>query len=283
MVSNGQKDKDLPEYNLIKNPFPFWLWLAVLAVAISLILGIRSWYTEQEQVIIAASPALQVTNREFSLFLWQNPEYLRPQNRDELGYLQAFNYDQVLRLDPEVADQYVVAPDEVLFLYHVWHSLLGKDYISTAIPALAFRQFLEKVTEWQPKYWSLAPKEYVEMVSGLSNKSAEEDLSRLSEKELPLAVRQAFQGWKNYFIENGKINQLQPTFLEMQNFLKEHPHYARNYWRNILSDTTPKYLLTLFKGEFVKDHAIPQDELTLSLKSAFYNFQKNLNHRATEK
>ena len=55
----------------------------------------------------------------------------------------------------------------------------------------------------------------------------------MSKDELPIIVRQAYQGWKNYFEEGPDINVLDPTYAEVNEFLKDHPHYMRNYWRNI--------------------------------------------------
>ncbi|MCE5317775.1 MAG: hypothetical protein LLG04_10540, partial [Parachlamydia sp.] len=65
------QEKDFIQDSLSSNPFPFWLWLVLLAIIASLFWGGSSWLSQQINREVAASPFLQVTNRQFSLFLWQ--------------------------------------------------------------------------------------------------------------------------------------------------------------------------------------------------------------------
>jgi len=86
---------------------------------------------------------------------------------------------------------------------------------------------------------------------------------------LPLDVRIAFQGWENYFKDKEAINQIKVTRKQLQEFLESHPHYARNYWRNIV----PNYL----KGHGEEDSELSPDELTPFLRTALFNYvQKSL-------
>ncbi len=83
----------------------------------------------------------------------------------------------------------------------------------------------------------------------------------------------AFQGWKNFYKEGDQINELVPTAGEMRQFLISHPDYARNYWRNILLEDKPNYLLALTKGELAADEPVAESQLSGFLKLAFYNDQ----------
>ena len=127
-------------------------------------------------------------------------------------------------------ENYVSALPDLLFLYHTWSRLLESDYIPRPISPTSFDVFLTQTEEWLPSYWKNAPKEYVSMIEKQTYKEMG-DLQSLSKDELPIIVRQAYQGWKNYFEEGPDINVLDPTYAEVNEFLKDHPHYMRNYWR----------------------------------------------------
>lgn len=278
-MDNLEPQNELKEENYIqegysKNPFPFWFWLFMVAIIASLLWGGKSWLSKQVEERKESSPFLHVTNREFSLFLWQFPEYLRVNRSQKTGYLPAFQYLNKVTVEPEMADQLVVAPPEVLFLYHTWKRLLGGEFFPSPIPIAEFKEFLEYSEEWQPKYWPQAPSDYVSFVKSLREGQINDiDLQVMPEKTLPQEVRRAFQGWTNYFKQGESINRVKPSHSEMVEFLKENPHYERNYWRNILLATYPKYLLKDGKGGISDDAPLPENQLAPFLKVAYFNYQ----------
>jgi hypothetical protein len=282
--SGELKGSTLPDDKMInesysRNPFPFWFWLVFLAVLFTLIGGARSWYRNYVDNLVVENPFLQVTNRQFSLFLWQNPEYMRINSKQKKDYLVGFQYHDKVNLEIEFSEKYVSAPPGLIFQYHVWDRLVGKDYIARPIPVEEFQQFLEYTEEWQPANWQAAPKDYIVFANDLLNtKSSEklDNLASLPESTLPIPVRRAFQGWKNYFKEGDLINKIAPTYQQMEEFLKTYPHYARNYWRNIFIETTPDYLKSLALGTAVPTEEIPQSELSPSLRVAYFNYQQQL-------
>lgn len=219
---------------------------------------------------IAESPFLQVTNRQFSIFLWQFPEHMRVNASNKSGYLPGFQYQGKVSLVVDDADKYVIAPPATIFLYHAWRRLISEEYAPRPIGPQEFQEFLSYADEWQPKNWAEAPKGYGELVAKLSE--APQDLQTLPESSLPQVVRRAFQGWKNYFKEGEAINAVKPTFEEMQRFLKLYPHYARNNWRNILIDQVPEYLNQIDDTKV----EMPPEQLAPFLKVAFYNYKTRL-------
>ena len=133
------------------------------------------------------------------------------------------------------------------------------------IPPAEFQEFLSYCEEWQPANWPKAPEGYVGLGGGVEE-YPREDLQVLSRAALPVVVRQAFQGWKNYMKEGSAINAQNPSFGEMSGFLERYPNYARNFWRNIY----PEYLKSYVDGA-VKE-GVPlwgMDELEPFLKVAF--------------
>jgi hypothetical protein len=265
------QEKDFIQDSFSSNPFPFWLWLVLLAILAALFWGGSSWLTQKMSQEVAESPFLQVTNRQFSIFLWQFPEHMRISSSSKTAYLPGFQYQGKVSMYLEESDKYIVAPPATLFLYHAWNRLISKEYASRPIPTEEFQKFLSYAEEWQPKNWPEAPKEYGELVLKLSDPATPKDLQTLPESSLPRMVRQAFQGWRNYFKEGDQINAVQPTFEEMQRFLQLYPHYARNNWRNILLDHVPDYLKGMEGGPGLK---IPADQLAPFLKAAFFNYQQ---------
>jgi len=224
---------------------------------------------------VKSNPFLQVTNRQFSLFLWQFPEYMRVNATQKAGYLPGFQYQSKISLVLGSADDYVSAPPELLFLYHTWHRLISSEFIARPIPLNEFREFLDYEEEWQPQNWPAAPSGYVHLTQTLES-STQADLRALPIAILPQEVRVAFQGWKNYFKEGYLINQTKPTFAEMEGFLKSNPNYARNYWRNIVLDSYPNYLKTLSLGSFDPNAIISKDEIAPFLRVAFFNYKQSL-------
>jgi hypothetical protein len=262
-------EKDFIHEEYPRNPYPFWIWLLGVVAFTMLIWGGSVWYSRWLAKKVEEAPFLHVTNRQFSLFLWQNSSLMRKNMPVKSGYLPGFQYIDKVSLFLPNADQYVVAPPEILFLYHTWHRLISAEFTPRPVPLEEFRQFLDYAEEWKPQNWPGAPKEYIELVGKLPSMQSQ-DLQPL----LPLDVQKAFQGWKNYFLEGDAINEVKPTYREMQEFLETHPHYARNYWRNIVDSEKLHYLKTLSSGTFEPDEIIPEDELSGFLKVAFFNAEQ---------
>lgn len=268
--------EELQEKNFIqesykKNPNTLWVSLAITAAIAALFWGVGSWYFNVMQTQLGRSPFLQVTNREMSLFLWEFPEKM-PQNvQNKTGYLPGFEYQERIGLKSETADNFVNAPPELLFLYHTWDRLIHPEFIQRAIPRKEFIEFLELQPEWKLEFWSSAPESYKKFIKGLHN-SALKNLESLPIEILPLAVREAFTGWKNYRYEGELINHTEVKFSVLEQFLNTHPHYARNYWRNILRLSYPQYLATYTFGKYNPEDIVPNDELAPFLKVALFNF-----------
>lgn len=261
-------EKDFIHEGYKKDPFPAWLWFILLIFFIALLWGGSSWYNDKLDFLLRNNPFLQVTNRQISLFLWQNPEYMRPNVQDKTGYLPAFQADGVT-INLADVNQYVSAPPEVLFRYHTWDRLVKSEFTPRPIPIEQFQRFLKEVPEWRPRYWPEATDEYETTVEHLANISFQ-DLAVLSAEQLPLDVRIAFQGWQNYFFEGDAINALQISKKLMRDFLRGHPDYARNYWINLVKDATPKYLLSVDLGS--GDEMLAADEVAPFLRVALYNY-----------
>lgn len=272
----------LSEKDFIQNGWsitstPFWLWISLLAVIAALVWGTRGWYEGFEEKEISKDPFLEVTNRDFSLFLWQFPSFLRVNVSKKTGYLPGF-LSTSENFNSSTAEEFVSAPPDVIFLYHTWHRLLSNELIARPISPAEFDDFLQQLPEWQPVNWKNAPKDYVQLIDSKSY-SKIENLQTLSESTLPLIVRQAFLGWKNYFIEGPRINELQPTFAQVTAFLEKHPNYARNYWRNIDVIHSQKvagldYLHDLLNGTFIPDATFPAEQLAPFLKVGLFNAEQ---------
>lgn len=267
-------EKDFIQENYSKDPLPLWLWLSLLLVIFAMFWGGSYWYQEKMEAVLKASPFLQVTNRQLSLFLWQHPEFMRVNAKEKGNYLPGFLYTDKVTADVAAADDYAVAPPEVLFRYHTWDRLLKGEFIPTPIPKAEFLQFLSYDEQWQPGYWPAAPKAYGELVEGLAAAKQDEqaDLAALPLSALPQDVRLAFQGWKNYFKDGEAINHLRPTLGQAEQFLAAHPHYARNYWRNVVREHTPNYLVRVGQKGADPQSVIAADELTGFLRAAFFNY-----------
>ncbi len=242
----------------------------------ALLWGGGSWYNKQLTQEVESQPFLQVTNRQISIFLWQFPEHMRVNaTRGKAGYLPGFQYADKISLEPEAADSFVIAPPELLFLYHTWKRLLDPEFIPRPIQLTEFKEFLLYAVEWQPKYWPAAPSDYIAFANALL-RSTTIDPATLPEVAPPKEVVQAFQGWKNFFKEGDAINQVKPTFGQMGDFLKVSPNYARNFWRNIVYDKYPNYLKTMSQEKVTPTMDIPKDELTPFLRVAFYNYLQSI-------
>ena len=129
---------ELDEKNFIqeKGPKLMWAFLILFLTATFLLWGLKVWervLIERKQVTY---PFYQVTHRDFSLFLWQNPEFI-PEKGEAL-------------FSPELAETYVSAPKEVLFYYHAWHRLLGmRSLAKNPIDPRLYHEFLVRYPQWR--------------------------------------------------------------------------------------------------------------------------------------
>jgi hypothetical protein len=269
--------KTLMEKNFIQNQpilssLPFWTWIGLFALIILIVIGSLGWFSQVKQEERKGEPFLKVTNRQMSVFLWNFPAYMRVNAPKKSGYLTGFQADKE-NLDVSLADELVAAPPELLFLYHTWNRLLSPEFIKRAIDSSSFSEFLEQFPEWQPANWKEAPSSYVDLIS-LKKYENVADLEELSIEELPLIVRQAFVGAKNYFKEGPEINALKPSFLEVDDFIQTHPAYARNFWRNLHNVVNSQYLISLTDQSVSPSDSFPSEQLAPFLKIALYNNKK---------
>lgn len=264
------QEKNFIAENYRLNPYP--LIFSGLIVAVSIALIQTGAYLAERKVSkqLTHSPFLRVTNREFSSFLWHYPQFMRVHAKNKIGYLPGFQYLHKINMELEFSENEVIAPPNVLFFYHTWKRLVSFYEIQRPIFLDEFKEFLSHLDEWQPKNWLAAPKEYDLFISSL-HELKNFNLVSLSENELPKQVRQAFYGWKNYFKEGVAINAFNPSFLQLDEFLKQHTNYKRNYWINIISDEYPNYLKTYSKGEFEINAIVPREEIAPFLRLALYN------------
>ncbi len=266
---------ELQEKNFIAekyclNPYPFIFSAVLVALSIALIQAGAFLAENKVSMQLSKSPFLKVTNREFSLFLWHHPHFMRVHAKNKIGYLPGFQYLHRVNMELEFSENEVIVPPSTLFVYHMWKRLLSSYQISRPIMTNEFIEFLSHLDEWQPKNWLSAPKEYKILIKGLYGLK-NSNLESLSLNELPLVVRQAFYGWKNYFKEGDAINAFNPSFLQLEEFLKNHPHYARNYWINIISTEYPDYLKIYSEGIYEKNAEVPREEIAPFLRLALYN------------
>lgn len=272
---DSKEPQELDEKDMIQNNFKdnsgTWLvYIALGAAAASLLWGGGSWLMQKREIAQEAAPFLKVTNRNFSLFLWQFPEYMRANVSTKSGYLPGFQYLDKVAIEDGQAEAFVSAPPKVLFLYHTWDRLIRKEFPKRPIAANDLREFLEYAPEWSPKQWREAPKEYQELIATLDSKGS----AVVDSGSIPLDVQQAYIGWKNYFLEGDLIKQVKPTYGEMAEFLAKYPHFARNYWRNIVMSGRPDYLKGMIKENYDPKALIPEGELAAFLKVAFFNDQQ---------
>lgn len=282
-----QERAPLSEKDFIQNGWrltslPFWLWIFLMAALIGVIYGTSSWYQGIINQEKKHNPFLEVTNRQFSVFLWQFPSFMRVNAPRKTGYLPGFLATSE-NFNLATAEEFVTAPPDLIFLYHTWHRLLAFDFTSRPIPAPELAEFLEQLPEWQPKNWKDAPGDYAKLIE-TKKYAGIDNLGMLPETEFPLIVKQAFIGWKNYFKEGPKINELHPTFGQVKAFLEKHPTYARPYWRNIDVVATQQiagldYLLGFLNGKFEPDAVIPNDQLAPFLKVALFNAEQAQQNR----
>lgn len=268
-------EKDFINEGVSKNPFPFWFWIVMISLFAALAWGGKAWFTSSIQEKISSDPFLQVTNREFSLFLWEFPENMRINAGTKNGYLPAFQYMDNVSVEPELADKYVTAPPELIFLFHTWERLLSRYYFPSPISIPEFKEFINYDEQWKPQFWADAPKEYAAFIKSLLEGQINDlDLQVMPTATLPIVVRKAFQGWKNYTIQGDLINKLKVNVADVREFIQANPNYARNYWRNILLKTYPSYLETFEAGTAKSEEPLPKQELAPFLKAALFNYNQ---------
>lgn len=272
------QDENLFEKNFIDNGLNktfsvAWLWLFIITALLAVLWGIGALFREETACQVFKAPFLQVTNRKLSVFLWQYSSLMRINSNNKNAYLPGFQYIDGVNPELQMVDQYAVAPPEVLFLYHAWDRLIGCEFARRTISPEEFQNFLRDVPEWAPQNWADAPLGYIQLVESLSHNSVA-DLQEISEDFFPMIVRQSFQGWKNYYKEGESINRVKASYGEMKMFLEQFPYYGRSYWKNILEETTPKYLHTVSDDHRDPQAIIPSFELSSFLKVAFFNFQQ---------
>jgi hypothetical protein len=265
-------EKDFIQEGYSKNPFPLWLCLFLLAVVMAIFWGGNSWYHSKMNQEIKESPFLQVTNREFSVFLWQFPEHMRNNVKAKTGYLTGFQPQEKIGPFLNEVDHFVVAPPELLFLYHTWKRLLSPEFDPRPISLDEFISFLNEAEEWKPDHWPQAPNAYKDLIQALSQTNTPKDLQTLPLNTLPIEIRQSFQGWKNFYLEGDLIDKLTLTYSQIHEFLAKHPHYARSYWRNIVAETTPNYLSSVREEKNSSSFKVPDNEITAFLKVACFNY-----------
>ena len=252
---------------------PMFLWgLIFLGVIALLLIGGRGLLHQEKAPEKETGPFFQVTNRQLSVFQWQNPQYFRVGSSSDL-YVKAQGAARV-----ELADKLTTAPQEMLFLYHTWDRLLSGYVMTRPIPMDEFMEFLDYAKEWAPANWPGGPEDYKQWIAGMKATEGDslhafrmENLQSMSLKELPKEVRNAFIGWKNRFREADRINDLSVTVDQMRVFLGKYPNYARNNWRNIY----PNYLETLMDKDADEGAKIADGELEPFLKAAFFNYQQS--------
>lgn len=211
-------------------------WKQALVLTLVLMGFLLSWngwrqYEQLVERIEAQEPFLDVSNRSFSLFLWQFSSYMRMNVARKGGYLPGFHKDRP-NFFIEEGEQRVIAPPEVLFLYHLWNRLIFPKAGEGGISPLEFREFLSATPEWDIPSWKHAPEGYRALLEE-QRFLKEKDLAQLSLEQLPFEVRVAFLGWRRYYLEGEKINQWAPSKEEVVRFIQAHPEYARSLWRNI--------------------------------------------------
>lgn len=261
------EEKDFIHEEYPKHPYSLWFWLLVCLA----VLGGAYWLTGESyshsEETVRKNPFLQVTNREYSLFLWQNPAFMKQNLRASRYYLPA--WDDRLTVEPKRADEWVEATPEALFMYHTWNRLLGEYYYPRDIPMGEFLAFLKDDPEWDPEYWPKAPVAYKTLVKWMREGNQYQNLRDLSYEEVPLIVRKAFIGWKNYTREGRTIDGLKPTWRQLWTFLEVYPNFKRPFWINFLREERPKYL----QEERVDGReVIPEDRLDGLIKMALYNY-----------
>lgn len=276
LLETPLEEKNFIQEGYKKNPSPFWIWLAIAAAFVTLAWGTNAWLTKNSSTPDVSSSFLQVTNREFSLFLTQFPEYAKSFAKKKGEFLPAFSFEGAISVAPTKADEQVIAPVELLFLYHTWKRQVGEHMPMRSVPAPLFLQFLQEMQMWQPRFWKQAPASYQAIVRSLEQGGQVKAEMLLDKATLPQEVLQAFQAWRNTALESKQIAAFTVSKGVVQKFLNTYPHYARNYWQNVLYESHPRYLRSFPPGKaavaIADEQPIADEELAPFLRFALYNF-----------
>lgn len=255
----------------VKDTSPFWIWLVLLGMGVLLLSSLFNWVETEKEKKISHAPFYEVTNRSFSLFLWENPQFMRANVSTKQAYLPGFRYLGSVTGEPEQADQWVQAPPDLLFYYHTWDRLVGKEFSLRSFLGVTFLSFLQGDPMWQPCCWKDAPENYKAIVEEIDKKYAGTVPEQVV-RQLPLPLLQAFQGWNNFMNEGLLIDDFEPTYADLEKFLTKNPHFERSLWKNLLLKTSPKYLWTYTYLPYNKEDVVPREEMSSFLLSAIFNF-----------
>lgn len=261
------KEEDFIQEGFHRDPKPMWWTLLLLALVIAAFWALSSWRQQQMDEQKDQAPFLQPKNREFSLFLWQNPQFMRANANSKVDYLTGFDFEDKVHLIPGRAEEYVVAPPEVLFVYHTWKRLTREISPKRKVKSKEFRAFLQSCPEWTAEYWGSAPQEYRQLLTTLPQYDEEAILS------LPEAVHWAFQGWKNFYMEAEAINAIRPSYGEVRAFVQRYPGLERSQWINISAKDFPDYLKSLAENHS-DETPYPPRELNGLFRVLYYNETK---------
>lgn len=269
------KEEKLTEDQFIQEPYakdPKGTWYLLICALILLMVaggiwGLNTWRRQALQERLEQSPFYQVTNREMSLFLWQHSEYMRVNSRSKAAYLVGFDYHNRVGLNLESSEKIVVAPPQLLHRYHNWKRLIGSVSFDRSPSVEEFRRFLEGAPEWRPENWKHAPSDYVQILESLNSRE------KIDFSSLPLEVRQAFCGWKNYFEEGDAINALEVNAGSLREFLTLYPGYARHNWRNFYLDPEGNNWYLTQLEQLNDSEVVSAEEVPAFLKVAIFNWQ----------
>lgn len=243
-----------------KDPNFLWIWLAVAAAAVTLLWGLSAWWGKSSSSSAAEKNGPQrevVTNRQFALFLGQFPEFTPKGNPQRI-------------LEASHAQESVSASDEQLFYYHTWQRQIGQDEPLRPIPATLLRQFLLAFPQWKQVNDSSSYTQYLKQL--LENQDSTTAI--VDKAIIPFELQLAVQNWRNKTQEAEQIASAQYTHEQVAKFLQRYPHFARNYWQNVLKAQYPHYLLS-FSPEAPKapnSNVVAEEELAPFLRQALYNF-----------
>ncbi len=265
MVINPSEEKKIRP---LPNPMPLWLWILIIVGVFAFL------WTGLNRIAISIADKREITfskditNRDISLFLWQNPKYMRIFAIKKSGYLPGFQSKG--RVTPNLAtvDDVAKGTQELIYLYTTWKILIGDYQNMRKIAVSEYQEFLSYAQEWYPQNWKKAPEDYRYLIEELDTLDIE-DMQSLPLSTFPKGARNAFFGWKNFFKEKEQIDQQIITFSDMLNFLEKYPNYSRNHWRNIY----PKYLEGFLEKSVDLQKQIPEDQMQDFLKIGFFNLE----------
>lgn len=268
-------DADLTKSPKKKDPLVFAIFVAVFAVVVLLFWSGGYWLQTAVPSLMSSSDFYKVTNRQISTFIWQFPSLRRQYQSGTIGYLPGFDYTTRTGIASGQADVQVQAPKKLLYSYHAWNRLVNLKQPKRIVPMLEFYEFLDFNPEWDPVNWKEAPEAYRQLVRRLQFRSINEAEWVQAAESIPEETRVTFMGWKNATLEAPFIDEQKITVGQMQDFLEKYPHYARNYWKNLVAKDYPLYLLSVWQ-EKEPQEILSGGEVAGFLKQAFWNEQQAL-------